>query len=294
MDEKEAFRNEFAAVAIGAGIEPRFADAYYELVFELATGLVSRGAGLLVVGIAGAQGTGKSTLARMLAMVFERVFERNSLVMSLDDFYLTRAERQTLAKTVHPLLSVRGVPGTHDMAMLQGVITALKAKRSCDIPTFDKARDDRGAMVPVMGRDLDLLVIEGWCWGAMPGSAAELQNPVNELEAKEDPDGAWRHYVNSQLAARTYQSVFAQGDVLLFLSAPDIASVRRWRYQQEQQLARERGGDGLMSEEEIERFVMYFERITQRMLRDMPKVANLTLYLDERHQVVRGPGRRAQ
>lgn len=292
VDEKEVFRNEFAALAIGAGIEPRFADAYYELVFEIATGLVSRGERLLVLGIAGAQGTGKSTLAKLLATVFERVFERRSVVMSLDDFYLTKAQRQQLAADVHPLFAVRGVPGTHDMALLQKVIATLKARGNCEVPTFNKAEDDRGEMISVMGRELDLLVIEGWCWNALPGSAAELEMPINRLEAEEDQNGVWRRHVNSELASPAYQSVFMEADVFFFLRAPDMESVRRWRYQQEQRLAERQPGKAIMSEQEIDRFIMYFERITKRMLKDMPKVANLTLYLDERHQVVRGPRNR--
>jgi len=63
-----------------------------------------------VLGIAGAQGSGKSTIARALAARF------GCPVLSLDDLYLDGAARQRLAETVHPLLRTRGVPGTHDGA----------------------------------------------------------------------------------------------------------------------------------------------------------------------------------
>ena len=39
-------------------------------------------------------------------------------VLSLDDFYLGRRDRAALARDVHPLLATRGVPGTHDLALL--------------------------------------------------------------------------------------------------------------------------------------------------------------------------------
>ncbi|MCB1692774.1 MAG: hypothetical protein KDI19_08415 [Pseudomonadales bacterium] len=291
MDEKEAFRDEFEMHATDAGIAPGYVDEYYGLLFEIATGLVSRGEGLFVLGIAGAQGTGKSTFARLLAIIFERVFERTSLVLSLDDFYLTHAERQQLAARVHPMLAVRGVPGTHDMEMLRSVIRKLKARDNCEVPTFDKAQDDRGAMIPVMGARLDLLVIEGWCWGAMPGSEAELSRPVNELEITEDADGTWRRYVNQQLASTLYQSTFSESEVNFFLAAPGMDAVRRWRWQQEQRLARSSTGRAVMSEEAVNRFVMYYERITARMLKDLPSVSNLTLYLDDDHHFVRAPDR---
>ena len=49
--------------------------------------------------------------------------------LSLDDFYLTRAQREELARTQHPLLRTRGVPGTHDVALGQRTIDALAARR---------------------------------------------------------------------------------------------------------------------------------------------------------------------
>ncbi len=281
MDEKEDFRNEFAALAIKAGIAPGFADTYFDLLFELATGLVSRGDDLLVVGIAGAQGTGKSTFARLLATVFERVFEKTTLVMSLDDYYLTRQERESLAQQVHPMLGVRGVPGTHDMAMLGQVIADLKARRNTEVPTFDKAKDDRRGMVPVMGGELDMLVIEGWCWGARPVGDDELAEPVNLLEANDDPDGTWRRYVNQQLARGGYAEVFQQADVSYFLAAPSFDAVLRWRWEQEQKLG---SGPAVMTETQVSRFVMYYERITRAMLEDMPRRVALTIYLDESHR----------
>ncbi len=290
-DEKESFRNEFAALAIVEGIEPRFADNYYDLIFELATGLVSRGDALLMIGVSGAQGTGKSTFAKMLAIVFERVFSKRTLVMSLDDFYLTRAEREALAAKVHPLLRTRGVPGTHDIGLLRKVIDDIRARRNTRVPVFSKAEDDRHEMVPVMAGELDLLIVEGWCWGALPSASRDLDTPINALEANRDPDGSWRRYVNQQLAEGGYQEVFAEPDVLFFMAAPDMNAVIDWRWQQEQRLAARQSGSAIMSQDQVRNFVMYYERITRQMLKDLPERATLTLYLDERHQLVPPPRR---
>lgn len=289
MDEKEEFRNEFAAIAISHGVAPRYADSYYELIFEIAIGLMSRGESPLLLGIAGAQGTGKSTFAKMLAIILERVFEKTTLVMSLDDFYLTRAERTRLAETVHPLLRVRGVPGTHDIGLLLSVINDLKKGSKTEVPTFNKATDDRASMLPVMGEVLDIMILEGWCWGAQPASPADLDKPVNALEAELDGDGRWRRYVNQQLGQGGYQQVFAEADVNFFLAAPNFATVVEWRWQQEQDLAARSSGEAIMDRDEVQEFVMYYERITRRMLVDLPERANLTLYLDETHQIIRPP-----
>ncbi|MEX1237560.1 MAG: hypothetical protein WD994_04745 [Pseudomonadales bacterium] len=289
MDEKESIRNEFAALSIAAGVAPGYADNYFDLVFEISTGLASRSDKLLVVGISGAQGTGKSTFSRMLAIALERGFEKTTLVVSLDDFYLTRAQREQLARDVHPLLQVRGVPGTHDVAMLASVIADLKAGRNTEVPVFDKASDDRRGMVPVMGAELDVLIVEGWCFGALPEQAADLAKPVNALESGQDPNGEWRTYVNRQLAEGGYQAVFESADVCFFLAAPDMETVIKWRWQQERELAQRSSGKAVMDEQQVRDFVMYYQRITLRMLRDMPRRATLTLYLDDRHQVRRPP-----
>ncbi|MEM7366926.1 MAG: kinase, partial [Pseudomonadota bacterium] len=182
--------------------------------------------------------------------------------------------------------STRGVPGTHDIALMQSVIDDLKAGKNTEVPHFDKAEDDRGGFTPVVSRDLSLLIIEGWCWGAMPAEGDELDHPMNALEHEDDEDGRWRRYVDRQLAHGGYQEVFAEAHTCLFLSVPDMEAVIRWRWQQEQRLAETRSdGTRIMTEPEVRRFIMYYERITRRMLQKMPERANMTLYLDNQHRI---------
>ena len=38
---------------------------------------------------------------------------------SIDDFYKTRKDRSKLSKSIHPMLRKRGVPGTHDLRLMQ-------------------------------------------------------------------------------------------------------------------------------------------------------------------------------
>ncbi|PTT58794.1 kinase, partial [Stenotrophomonas sp. HMWF022] len=74
-----------------------------------------------VLAISGLQGSGKSTLA---AQVAARAQTRglNAATLSIDDVYLTRAQRQRLARQVHPLLITRGPPGTHDLPLAHAVL----------------------------------------------------------------------------------------------------------------------------------------------------------------------------
>lgn len=218
-----------------------------------------------VLGIAGAQGSGKSTIARLLAARFA------CPVLSLDDLYLDGAGRQRLAETVHPLLRTRGVPGTHDVAAGLAAIEAL-AHGPTLLPRFDKARDEPGEPERVPG-PAGMLILEGWCLGARPQPEVELLAPVNALERSSDPDGRWRRWVNDQLAG-PYRALWARIDQLVFLQAPGFEIVADWRIEQE----REAGGP--MTDAEVRSFVQYYERLTRHMLRHGSDWADLTLRLD--------------
>lgn len=219
----------------------------------------------LVIGLCGAQGSGKSTVA---AAVVARLSESGitATTLSLDDLYLTRAERLALAATVHPLLATRGVPGTHDTALGLALFAALDRGEAVRLPRFDKRIDDRASesdWTPVVA-DLDVLIFEGWCVGAVAQAAADLTAPVNALERDDDPDARWRTCVNDALAGRAYRALFARIDRSVLLAAPGFDVVRDWR------IEAERGGAGPMTDAEIHRFVAHYERLTRHILGEMP------------------------
>lgn len=244
--------------------------------------------GARLIGINGAQGSGKSTLCKILVLLLQQQFGLRMAVLSLDDFYLTRAQRLHLAQTLHPLLQTRGVPGTHDVALAMEVLSALKAGRSTRAPVFDKALDDRVA--DAYWRDIDqvdLVLFEGWCVAARPQPVAALIQPVNTLEAQEDTQGVWRGYVNQQLA-QDYQRLFALLDALIMLKVPDFAKVFEWRALQEQKLRQRRGATAQsMNAKALQRFIMHYERLTRSMLEEMPSRADVLLQIDDTHQISR-------
>ena len=167
----------------------------------------------LVLGINGAQGTGKSTLGYILKLILEEEFDLKTARLSIDDVYYRRTERQALAETVHPLMATRGVPGTHDLSFAQEILDQLMQAGDDDnirLPRFDKGVDDRAPHVTwptFIGRP-DVIVLEGWVVGTPPQTESELVQPVNALEAEADADGVWRAYVNQQLAG-PYQAFLA-------------------------------------------------------------------------------------
>lgn len=242
-----------------------------------------------VLGINGAQGTGKSTLAKLLTLLLEKDGYRVAN-LSIDDFYYSKAERQSLARSVHPLLAARGVPGTHDCAQALTLLERLLNAADDELitlPGFDKSTDDRlpAEHCSQIRGPVDVVILEGWFVGAKPQQEGALIEAINPLEAQEDSDGRWRRYVNEKLAA-DYQTLFDRLDWLLLLAAPGFDQVFEWRSLQEEKLRQRSAGNasGLMSPEEIARFIQHFERLTRHCLETLPNTADRVLLLDAEHR----------
>lgn len=246
----------------------------------------------LLLGINGAQGTGKSTLADFLQMAAQYLLGWRTAVLSIDDFYLTQAERRKLGRDVHPLFETRGVPGTHDTALLTTYLDRLEGLAAGDalvLPKFDKAKDDRAARSAwnrVEG-PVDMIVLEGWCVGSKAQPLDALRVPINTLERVEDPTAIWRTTANEYLAT-TYETVFSRLDALVFLVAPSLDAIYRWRCEQEQKLAEAsaKSSAAIMSEDQLRRFIQFYERLTRHNLDTLPDRSDFVLTLDENHAVV--------
>ena len=231
------------------------------------------------IGFSGSQGSGKSTLVGVLKAVLEQAHGLTVASLSLDDFYKTRTAR-TQMMTEHPMFQVRGVPGTHDVELMQQAKLALCAGQAAQVPVFDKGLDDRaGTMMLPAGSEKVLL--EGWCLGATPEPVEGLATPVNALEAEQDPQGLWRLRVNEYLAGQAYQQLFTV-DYWVYFKAPNFEAILDWRAEQE---ARFNQGPNAMTRSEIQAFIGYYQRITQRMLLDAPGRADLVVTLDPDHLI---------
>jgi D-glycerate 3-kinase len=253
-------------------------------------------AGTFMLGLCGPQGSGKSTLTMALREILTSQNSLSVAAVSLDDFYLTRSEREQLAAEVNPLLLTRGVPGTHDVRLAHEIFSALLAADSrtrTPLPIFDKAIDDRAPMSqwPVFVGRPDIILFEGWCVGATAEPAAALEVPINAFERREDADGAWRRHVNQSLI-RDYQPLFSKLDGLLLLRAPGFDEIFRWRREQEQKLAermnKERGMKDvghLMDDKALKRFISHYERLTRHILQEMPSRADIVVSLSGRRKI---------
>ena len=254
---------------------------YQDLVAGLAaTAAGAAGGRVPVISIAGSQGTGKSTMSAAIASLLNARSLKVAIV-SLDDFYLTKEERRHLGAEIHPLLSTRGVPGTHDIGFMSSAVSALRQRQPVELPVFDKAMDDRSSEVRKV-ESVDIVICEGWCWGAPVQQDSDIDEAINELESTEDPDGSWRQFVNMSLSR--YQDLF-ETDFSVFLKAPSMEAVHRWRWQQEYELAKNNPGAQTMSEGDVRRFIQHYERLTRWMLAEMPARVDLTVHLNDAHQV---------
>ena len=247
-----------------------------------------------IIGINGCQGSGKSTLADYLCTVVAEKYHLATVALSLDDFYLTKAERIKLARKIHPLLAQRGVPGTHDVNLAIDTISSLASGNKALITRFDKSMDDRvpEANSETITGHIGLIVIEGWCFGAKPQAPNSLIEPVNHLERSEDPDGVCRDYVNTALATQ-YPQLFELVDSTAMLRAPSFKTVFEWRLEQEQKLIEklrstktDPASVSTMSDQEIRRFIQNFQRITEHCLEEMPTRVDHLFQLNAARQIV--------
>jgi len=271
-------------------------EALVTLYIPLSAILVSKQKGSpLIVGINGSQGAGKSTLAKIISRILEQGFNKNVTSFSIDDLYKSQKQRKLLAKTVHPLLSTRGVPGTHDVDLGISIFKQLLNKKStqCKIPVFDKSTDDcrPESQWKQINDNSEIILFEGWCVGSVAQSEAQLKSPVNELESHHDTDARWRSFVNKQLEG-PYAELFSFIDILIMLEIPNFNNIYEWRKLQERKLQEQKlrnntstTKNALMTERELKQFIMHFERITRHTLEEMPSRCDILLQLDNSHGV---------
>jgi D-glycerate 3-kinase len=239
----------------------------------------------VLIGVAGAQGSGKTTACQLL----EAANRPRYANFSIDDVYLDTGQRAELAARTHPLFVTRGPPGTHDIALARETIAALMRATpdsETPIPRFDKIADKmkpRGDW-PMFKSRPEAILIDAWCLGALP---VEPSPPLNAVE-EEDTNGRWREIQNEFLRT-SYAEWFAEFDAIVYLQAPSWDIVRRWRGQQEVTLR----GRPLTAAEEawIDRFIQHYERITRSMIAG-GRMADVVVTLDEKRNVVAEEERR--
>ena len=244
-----------------------------------------------ILGLSGGQGSGKTTISSIISIILSKYFKLNVFKISIDDFYKTRKKRLELSKKVHPLLMVRGVPGTHDINIMLDFFKRIKEKKfkSIKLPRFNKATDDRynKKLWYSVKRRPDVIIFEGWCVGAKAEQNYSLKTPINSLEKLKDQKQIWRRFVNKQLKSK-YKKLYDQLNCLLFIKAKNFSLLRQWRIKQEKKLSLKSKRSNklkIMSDKEIINFMQTYQRITQNMFKSVPKYASIILNLNSNQQI---------
>ena len=241
------------------------------------------------VGLAGGQGTGKTTISSLIRIILIKYFKLNVFRISIDDFYKTRKERKNLSSRIHPMLLTRGVPGTHDINMMLSFFRKMKSRnfKRLRLPKFNKAIDDRSNKKKWYDLKVkpDVIIFEGWCVGARSEKNITLKKTINSLERAKDQKQIWRKYVNQQLKLN-YKKLYSQLNCLIYLKAKNFNLLQKWRLKQERKLwIKSKVKSKIMSRGDVLNFMQTYQRITQNMFRNTPKYASVIFNLNSNHQI---------
>ncbi len=241
--------------------------------------LLAKGDAGFTIGVNGPQGCGKTTLTSALCEIFTARGKR-CLTVSIDDFYLTRAEQVKLAEanSSNPYFQQRGYPGTHDVELGSRVLRSLKnGDMSVSIPRYEKSlHGGKGDRLPeaewtqVEGT-VDLVFVEGWMLGFTPVEKKKLPNA---------------HFSEVNDALKAYVSWHRQLDAFLQLAPEDPHFVVDWRIEAEQKM-RASGKAGLSDADiraYVEKFLPAYETYLPQLEKKPPVLRN-------RHRVVIGKNR---
>lgn len=246
----------------------------------------------LIIYISGPQGSGKTyTATKLYEHLIKKYGNSRSIThMSLDDFYLTHGDQLKISEQYshNKLLQGRGLPGTHDIPLLNQVLQNILQSKSDGndtehilIPKYDKSKHngegDRSDIVVQCKIPVDICIIEGWFLGFTPLLSTEDEEPLLSGDMID---------VNAKL--------FMYSDLLwnnpeinslgIVFATNDISNVYEWRKQQEHETIIERGNG--MTDEQIVKFVdrympcyeLYYNNFVHG--ERLGSVATLTLGID--------------
>ncbi|MGD1717294.1 glycerate kinase [Dapis sp. BLCC M172] len=266
----------------------------------------------LVQGMLGGQGTGKTTLAKILILILDKLGYK-TISISIDDIYKTYAERQLLEKEDSRLIW-RGPPGTHDVSL--GIETLEKLRQSenqnydnlIPIPRFNKSLfNSAGDRIEISeklrqseNQNYDNLIpIPRFNKSLFNGAGDRIEpemvskvdivlfegwfvgvRPIPEENFDFAPppiiteaDQKFARDMNEKLIE--YLPLWEKLDSLIVLYPTDYRFSKQWRKQAEQQMIA--SGKSGMSDDEIEKFVDYFWQALHPELFIKPLIKNSEL-----------------
>ena len=236
--------------------------------------------------IGGSQGVGKSTLVDVIKKNIQTFYNKRVLTLSLDDYYLSRKKRFSLSKKIHPLLSTRGVPGTHNIKLLIKHINQFNnSKYPINVPIFDKLIDDSLSKKRKENLKADILILEGWCCGAKQMKNNFLLKNINSLEKNQDNKYLWRKYYNNKLK-HEYNDLFKMFDYKIFLKASSFKYVLNWRLKQEKMNKSNLNIQKKMNKKNLINFIQHYEKLTRWMLKNYETMFDLIIKVNNKQKII--------
>ncbi|KAJ2392094.1 hypothetical protein GGI23_005294 [Coemansia sp. RSA 2559] len=268
----------------------------------------------LIVGINGAQGSGKTTMVNGLVKHLG-AHKVSAIGFSLDDLYLTNRDQRELASKHrdNPLLQFRGQPGTHDIQLGRDtLLSLLNNSGETPIPVYDKSlmsgygdRVPKSAW-PTAKAPVDVVLFEGWCIGFRALTEAEFARYIARVrdESSENNASLFKHsrkfsdanlhQINENLKQFETQ-IYPLLDAWVYMRISDFDIVYRWRKDQEDDLAA--SGRPSLSDQQLEDFVSRFmpgyEMAAEKLDRQgflssgiLPTPNTLRMHLDLERNVV--------
>ena len=233
----------------------------------------------------GSQGIGKSSFINIISKTIEKFYDKKILLLSLDNYYLSKKQRLLLSKKIHKLLATRGVPGTHNIKeLVKNVKQFNQEKYPITTPLFDKLIDDRIKLNKTIKTKCDILFLEGWCCGSSEIPKKFLNKNINNIEKINDPKNQWRNFYNKKLRIE-YKKLFKLFDELIFLKTSSFDNVYKWRLKQEKTNQSKNKKLKRMSANEIKVFVQHYEKITKWMIKDLNKKAQIVIQFEKNHKI---------
>lgn len=257
----------------------------------------------IVVGIEGPQGSGKTYASLKIKNILSDIYKTcNIIQFSMDDFYLTYEQQLEVNSKFsnNSLLQGRGLPGTHDVALLYNVFSHLIANDSSrypiSIPIYDKSayngKGDRSNDSQIIKKPVDIIIFEGWFNGYRPISNNEiLITKWNSIRKKYSPkfnliDNDSIIEINENL--EKYQKIWNMFDIFVCIKTNNIDNVYKWRIQQEHELIKIKGSG--MRDSDVEKFVdkympiyyLYYDNLTSIE----NEIKSLELNIDENRSLL--------
>lgn len=242
----------------------------------------------LFVGVSGPQGSGKLYLAAHLVQEL-RQKRLKAVALLLDDFYWPYEQQQKVTRRARDennlLLQGRGLPGTHDLALMEKVLAQMARGEHTSVPQYDKGAHggvgDRAAWIPVP--PVDVVVVEGWFCGFRSVGQGDFE--AKWARASSIVRQHQRRHVEALNARlRDYERIWAYFDCFVYLHG-DLQNVYRWRDEQEEVLRAQGRG---MTPEEVRCFVDRYMPVYELYYEDMCRAAGarrLGLTIDAARQV---------